>query len=105
MNQQMLMLFDRTESKRRKSEGLKLVEGHTESDYKASFEQAALSFARPFTADDVISLIGLPDNHHNAVGAMFSGMAKRGLICKTGRYLPASRVASRARMLAEWKKS
>jgi hypothetical protein len=59
----------------------------------------------PFTADDVIRLVGLPSygtNRNNAVGAIFTACAKRGWITKTGSYRKARRSASHARMLAVW---
>lgn len=59
----------------------------------------------PFTADDVIRLVGLPSfgpNRNNSVGAIFTACAKRGWIVKTGHYRKARRAASHARMLAVW---
>ncbi len=103
MRNQFVLLFDLDEGKRQKDKGLALVSSHADDDYRAQFEKAALSFTRPFTADDVIRAIGLPIKHHNLVGAMIHGLAMRKLIYKTGRYVKAQRVASHARMIAEWK--
>jgi len=63
------------------------------------------SSGQPFTADDVIRLVGLPSygpNQNNSVGAIFTACAKRGWITKTGSYRKARRAASHARMLAVW---
>jgi hypothetical protein len=97
------LLFDLDEGKRRKEKGLSLVSSHANDEYRAQFEKAALSFKHPFTADDVIRAIGLPDKHHNLVGAMMNSLALRKLIYKTGRYVKAQRAISHARMIAEWR--
>lgn len=70
---------------------------------------AALDYLRsledPFTADDVIARAGLPRdskaNANNAVGALLSGYARRGLIRKVG-YTQATRAASHGRVVAVW---
>lgn len=41
--------------------------------------------------------------HYNAVGAIVAGMAKRGLIEKTGRMIQAQRPKMHATELAEWR--
>jgi hypothetical protein len=61
----------------------------------------------PFTADDVVLMVGLPDgvpgsNKNNAVGAIMRVMAKRKVITRTGRVVQSKRKASRARLLSEW---
>lgn len=59
----------------------------------------------PFTSEDVTALVGLPrdvgTNRNNAVGAVMSGCAKRGLIRRIG-YQPALRPESHARIVAVW---
>lgn len=61
---------------------------------------------RPFTSDDLTALCGLPhpdagSNRNNAVGAVFSGAARRGLIRRVGMR-KAGRASSHARVLTVW---
>ena len=98
------LLFDLDEGKRRKDEGIVRVALHADDDYRTLFEQAALSFIHPFTADDVIQKVGLPEKHHNVVGAMMNSLAMRKLIYKTGHYVKARRAISHARVIAEWRR-
>lgn len=44
------------------------------------------------------------DRAPNSVGAVISGLAKRGKIRKTGRYFPSSKETSRGRCIAEWER-
>ena len=58
----------------------------------------------PFTADDVIAKVGLPDagtNRNNAVGAVFSAAARQGLIVRVG-YRNTRRVVGHARVVSIW---
>lgn len=59
----------------------------------------------PFTVEDVIAEVGLPNNvtsnANNAVGALISRMAKKGLIKRIG-YTQAARPESHARAIAVW---
>lgn len=59
----------------------------------------------PFTIDDVIADVGLPNNvesnANNAVGALISGMARKGFIRKIG-YQQSTRPESHARAVAIW---
>jgi hypothetical protein len=60
---------------------------------------------QPFTADEVVAAVGLPDfgsNRNNAVGAVFSAATKRGWIVHTGVYRKSRRVISHARAVAVW---
>lgn len=62
----------------------------------------------PFTSEVVTAVVGLPRhairmNRNNAVGALMSAAAKRGIIHKTGRYVPSQRRRSHGAMLAEWR--
>jgi hypothetical protein len=59
-----------------------------------------------FTADDLVRMVGLPDtgtNKNNAVGAVFSGAARRGWIEPTGTYRKSRRVLSHARRITVWR--
>ena len=59
----------------------------------------------PFTVDDVIARAGLPRmsemNKNNAVGAIMSAAARRGLIRRTG-YEQAGRSLSHGRAVSVW---
>ncbi len=60
-----------------------------------------------FTIDDVISIIGLPSegqNKNNAVGALMSGAAKRGIIRAVG-FTESTRAGSHGRAVRLWKKA
>lgn len=62
---------------------------------------------REFTSDDLIRMVGLPrpgegTNRNNAVGAAFSGAARRGVIERVGDR-KAQRVNSHARRLTVWR--
>jgi len=62
-----------------------------------------------FTSEDLVDLVGLPrgrpgTNRNNAVGAAFSGAARRGVIHEVGRR-NASRPALHARRLTVWRGS
>lgn len=68
---------------------------------------ALAATGEPFTSEEVTARCGLPrgtvgTNRNNAVGALLSGAARRGLIRKTGRTVPSTRVSSHGAALAEW---
>ena len=63
-----------------------------------------------FTSEDVIDRVGLPrpdgtSNANNAVGAMMTGLAKRGVIRKTSTRRPSTRTSSHGREIAVWCKA
>jgi hypothetical protein len=63
-----------------------------------------------FTSEDVLQRVGLPrpagtSNANNAVGAMMSGLAKRGIIRKTSKRRPSTRTSSHGREIAVWCKA
>ena len=78
--------------------------------WKAKFKESVRAFARtrqPFTSEDVIAVVGLPCgdvamNANNAVGAMMTALAKRGVICKTGNRVQSRRKSSHGAELTEW---
>lgn len=62
---------------------------------------------RPFTADDLIAEVGLPtgavsDKKNNAVGALFTKVAKTGLITRIG-YTTSSRKSGHATTIGVWR--
>jgi len=63
-----------------------------------------------FTAEHVVAYFGLPTNGHginknNAVGAIMTGLAKRGYIRKTGDYVKSSRPERHGGMVAVWERT
>jgi hypothetical protein len=87
------------------------LEGEAAKVWRDGAERAITKLARerqPFTSELVTALAGLPQggvrmNRNNAVGALMAAMAKRGVIVKTGRYVPSVRRSSHGAMLAEWR--
>lgn len=60
-----------------------------------------------FTSEDVLRLTGLPTgeahmNRNNAVGAMMTGLARQGLIQKTGKRCLSTRPSSHGAELTVW---
>ena len=60
-----------------------------------------------FTSEDVVDAVGLPSgdvrmNANNAVGAMMNGLARRGLIAKTGVRVQSKRPSSHGAELILW---
>lgn len=73
--------------------------------YKA-LRELALS-GRPFTADDLVELVGLPtgkvtDKKNNAVGALFTKVARTGLITRIG-YTQSARKSGHATTIGIWR--
>lgn len=82
----------------------KAVPTWTDRAHRAIDQLAATG--RPFTADDITRLIGLPRpdegvNRNNAVGAVFRAAARRGVIVRVG-FTQSGRTRSHGRVLAEW---
>lgn len=103
------MLFDIARGERAKEAGM----SRAGSSYRVSvWKQDALGViydlavtGDPFTADDVIRVVGLPDtgtNRNNVVGAVFSAAAKRGWIRNTGTYRKTKRAISHGRVVVVW---
>jgi hypothetical protein len=101
-------LFDLDAGERAKERGMDLASSSDRAwDWRRRAEVALYELAetgKPFTADDVVAVVGLPDlgpGRNNAVGAMFSAAAKRGWIVRVG-YRKATRVLSHGRVVAVW---
>lgn len=66
------------------------------------------STGEPFTADDLVALVGIPDASHSAnsrnssLGAVFSWASKSGLIRPTGRVVQSSQPHRKGGMIREW---
>jgi hypothetical protein len=103
--------------------GLQLKErGQTQAEaaadvqaWRESFVAAVVKLLRynpgaQFTSEDVLERVGLPrpdatSNANNAVGAMMSGLARRGMIRKTSKRQPSTRASSHGREIAVWCKA
>jgi hypothetical protein len=80
------------------------------NEWKMRFRRAVVVLAsegEPFTSESAIDMVGLPrveirKDANNAVGAMMNGMAKRGIIRKTGRHVLSKRPTSNGAELNEW---
>ncbi len=87
-----------------KEQGMALVTSHTPKEWKAAFNATATQMSTwdiPFTAEDVVAVIGFPPNHRNAIGAAMSGFAKRNKLTRVG-YVQAKRGSRHAGMIAQW---
>jgi hypothetical protein len=85
--------------------------GHVQS-WKDDFRAVVESFevGRRFTSEDAIAIAGLPtgvvaSNANNAVGAMMNGLARRGVITKTGARVPSRRSSSHGAELIVWERA
>lgn len=67
--------------------------------------EAMLTLARtgkPFTADDLVAMVGMPEGSVNAIGAVFSRASKTNVINRIG-HQAAERLASHLRMVGVWR--
>ena len=86
-----------------KEQGCKQVLEHTPDTWVAEFEQQAAALLKTngsFTAEEVITLIGQPPNHSNAIGAACRQFVRRnGLL---GSYEPAKSPSAHGRIITRW---
>lgn len=89
----------------------KAVSGASEWYLTAQEEITRMAKRRknPFTADDLIERVGLPnsdgaENSNNAVGPVFSWARRKGLIKHVG-YTQSARPSSNARVISMWAKA
>jgi hypothetical protein len=103
-----LQLFDLGEGDRRKQQGIAdALDAERVQPWRviaaAELEQLATA-GSPFTADDLVAVVGLPDtgqNRNNAIGGLFGSAAKRGTIRRTG-FRRTERVLGHARTVSVW---
>lgn len=92
-----------------RDEAFSRVLSNTPEDYKRAFADAVARFpaGRTFTVEDVTEVVGRPPEgtHYNAVGAIVSGLARRGFMVSTGRMVNAARPGMHATKLAEWRRT
>jgi hypothetical protein len=87
----------------RKDAGCAQVLEHTPEAWVADFEQQAAALLRAngsFTAEEVVTLIGQPPNHTNAIGAVCRTFVKRNGL--TGSYEPAKSPTAHGRIITRW---
>jgi len=86
-----------------KDAGCALVLEHTPERWVADFEQQAAALLKTngsFTAEEVVTLIGQPPNHSNAIGAACRQFVKRNGL--TGSYEPARSPSAHGRIITRW---
>ena len=76
---------------------------NTPDQWVADFEQQATALLRSagsFTAEEVVTMIGQPPNHTNAIGAACRQFVRRnGLL---GSYEPAKSPSAHGRIITRW---
>ena len=105
-----LALWDVASGVELKEEGMRYArEAGDVQRWRAAFTASVEALARrgePFTSEDVTALVGLPrdsqQNRNSAVGAMMNGLAKRGIIRKTGQRVKSAYPQSHAREILQW---
>lgn len=96
--------FDRTEAATARDQGMARAEAAAGDAWKDRWRGAIGDLAErgePFTADDVRALVGEPDDHRNAAGALFRGMAAQGVIRHVG-YRKSARTVLHSHPIAVW---
>ena len=86
-----------------KDAGCAQVLEHTPEAWVADFEQQAAALLKTngsFTAEEVVTLIGQPPNHSNAIGAACRQFVKRNGL--TGSYEPAKSPSAHGRIITRW---
>lgn len=92
------------EGRRRRDEGQERVDSHTDEAWKDAADAAIARLARtgrPFTAEDLTDLVGMPPRH-NAIGSRFTTAARAGLIEEIG-YKQSTRAARHASRMLVWR--
>ena len=86
-----------------KDAGCAQVLEHTPEAWVADFEQQAAALLKTngsFTAEEVVTLIGAPPNHTNAIGAACRQFVRRNGL--TGSYEPAKSPTAHGRIITRW---
>lgn len=87
-----------------RDQGLRQVLEHTPESWVEAFEYDAcklLGSQGSFTAEEVVSRIGPPPNHLNAIGAVCRAYARRNDL--VGSYEKATNPAAHARVIVRWR--
>jgi hypothetical protein len=86
-----------------RDQGLQQVIEHTPDSWISAFECKAASLLisqGSFTAEEVVTVIGKPPNHINAVGAACRSFVRRNNL--VGSYEKATNPAAHARVIVRW---
>ncbi len=86
-----------------KEAGCAQVLEHTPEAWVASFEKQAAALLKAngsFTAEEVVTLVGQPPNHMNAIGAVCRTFVKRNGL--TGSYEAARSPSAHGRIITRW---
>ena len=86
-----------------KDQGCTQVLEHTPEAWVAAFEQQAGALLKAngsFTSEEVVTMIGQPPNHLNAIGAVCRQFVKRNGL--TGSYEPARSPTAHGRIITRW---
>ena len=86
-----------------KEKGCMDVLKNTPEQWVADFEQQATALLKAngsFTAEEVVTMIGQPPNHSNAIGAACRQFVKRNGL--TGSYEPARSPSAHGRIITRW---
>ena len=86
-----------------KEQGCTKVLENTPDQWVADFEQQATALLRTagsFTAEEVVTMIGQPPNHSNAIGAACRQFVKRNGL--HGSYEPARSPTAHGRIITRW---
>lgn len=93
--------------RRRRDDGVAQAETNTWTPWKVKANAELERWSREGvegTSDDLLEAIGEPPlSSRNAVGALFQGAARRGLIANTDRYVVSRRESAHARRIAVWR--
>jgi hypothetical protein len=97
------------ENERRKAKGQARALTGSDPDWRLAAGRWLQTLPRghQFTSEDLVAACGLPrgaigTNQNNAVGALISGYARRGVIRDTGRWIKSQRASSHAAKLTVW---
>lgn len=89
-----------------RDEGIARADAAQPDEWKTAVDRQIARLAatgRPFTADDVSTVVGdSPTGSQGAMGARFMAASRRGVIQRIG-YVPSGRASVHAHPVAQWK--
>lgn len=98
---------DPHEGEELKAEGMEKVLSHTPEEYREKFLNFIYRYphSSELTVDDIIAVVGLPPNDHNAVGSLMREAAEAGMIVFTGKYTKSQRSIRHSGNIKIWKRT